>query len=148
MRNTYMPQAYAVRAQLLLPYISFSEEGETKCVGKVYSCRWSLEAAKDPDCKETLKEDGWALLDKNEEDLPPDEYEKLITLIKETKEFIAKKSLDLFPPLEGTEEFHINKFKKDGWIQDEENNIKEAALSDDYMINGNDNAYRDHDYKK
>ena len=50
-------------------------------------------------------------------DLPPDEYEKFSN--KETKEFIAKKSLELFPPLEGTEEFHINKFKKDGWIQDQ-----------------------------
>ena len=30
----------------------------------------------------------------------------------------------------------------------EEKAIKEAALSDAYMIDGNDNAYRDHDYRK
>ena len=119
MRNTYKPLAYAVRAQQLLPYISFNKEGETKCVGKVYSCRWSIEAAKDPKCKDNLKEDGWSLLNKNIQDLPPNEYERLEILIRETREFIAKKSLELFPPQEGTEEFHINKFKKDGWIQDE-----------------------------
>ena len=148
MKSKYYPLAYAVRAQQLLPYISFSEEGETKCVGKVYSCRWALEAAKDPDCKDTYKEDGWSLLDKNKEDLPPNEYAKLETLIRETKEFIAKKAMELFPPAKEDEEYHIDVFKDRGWIQDQENNIKEAALSDDYMINGNDNAYRDHDYKK
>tara|TARA_R100001082_G_C4329892_1_gene145085 strand:+ start:134 stop:580 length:447 start_codon:yes stop_codon:yes gene_type:complete len=148
MKSKYYPLAYAVRVQQLLPYISFSEEGELKCVGKVYSCRWALEAAKDPNCKDTYKEDGWALLDKNEEELPPNEYEKLIALIRETKEFIAKKSIELFSPLEGTEEFHTNHFIEKGWIQNQENSIKEAALSDAYMIEGNDNAYRDHDYKK
>ena len=61
---------------------------------------------------------------------------------------IAKKAMELFPPAKEDEEYHIDVFKDRGWIQDQENNIKEAALSDDYMINGNDNAYRDHDYKK
>ena len=112
-----MPQAYAVRAQLLLPYISFSEEGERKCVGKVYSCRWSLEAAKDPNCKDNLKEDGWSLLNKNRQDLPPNEYERLEILIRETKEFIAKKAMELFPPAKEDEEYHIDVFKERGWIQ-------------------------------
>ena len=31
---------------------------------------------------------------------------------------------------------------------EKEKAIKEAALSDAYMIDGNDNAYRDHDYRK
>ena len=65
MRNKYKPLSYAVRAQQLLPYISFNKEGETTCRGKVYSCRWSIEAAKDPKCKDNLKEDGWSLLNKN-----------------------------------------------------------------------------------
>ena len=148
MSNKYKPLSYAVRAQQLLPYISFNKEGETKCVGKVYSCRWSIEAAKDPKCKDNLKEDGLSLLNKNIQDLPPNEYERLEILIRETKEFIAKKAMELFPPAKEDEEYHIDVFKDRGWIQDQENNIKEAALSDDYMINGNDNAYRDHDYKK
>ena len=120
MKFKYYPLAYAVRAQQLLPYISFSEEGETKCVGKVYSCRWALEAAKDPDCKDTYKEDGWSLLDKNKEDLPPNEYAKLETLIRETKEFIAKKAMELFPPDKKDEEYHIDVFKERGWIQDQD----------------------------
>ena len=33
-------------------------------------------------------------------------------------------------------------------LEEEEEAIKEAALSDAYMIDGNDNAYRDHDYRK
>ena len=33
-------------------------------------------------------------------------------------------------------------------ISEKEKAIKEAALSDAYMIDGNDNAYRDHDYRK
>ena len=37
---------------------------------------------------------------------------------------------------------------KDLKTLEEEEAIKEAALSDAYMIEGNDNAYRDHDYKK
>ena len=120
MRNKYKPLSYAVRAQQLLPYISFNKEGETKCVGKVYSCRWSIEAAKDPKCKDNLKEDGWSLLNKNIQDLPPNEYERFEILIRETKEFIAKKSLELFTPLEGTEEYHRNHFIKKGWIQNQD----------------------------
>ena len=148
MKSKYYPLAYAVRAQQLLPYISFSEEGVTRCTTKVYSCRWALEAAKDPNCKDLYKEDGFALLDKNKEELPPNEYEKLETLLKETKEFIAERSIELFSPLEGTEDYHRNHFIEQGWIQNQENSIKEAALSDAYMIEGNDNAYRDHDYRK
>lgn len=37
---------------------------------------------------------------------------------------------------------------KDPKTLEEEEAIKEAALSDAYMIDGNDNAYRDHDYRK
>lgn len=119
MRNRYKPLAYAVRAQQLLPYVSFGEEGETKCRGKVYSCRWSLEAAKDPNCKDNLKEDGWSLLNKSKQDLPPDEYERLEILIRETKKFIAEKAMELFPPAKEDEEYHIDVFKDRGWIQDQ-----------------------------
>ena len=31
---------------------------------------------------------------------------------------------------------------------EEEKNMKEAALSDKYMIEGDDNAYANHDYRK
>ena len=119
MRSKYAPLAYAARALRLLPYVSFDQEGEAKCVGKVYDYTWFKAAKEDPICKSKYKEDGWFLLEENEKDLPTTEMIKLKSLIRETREFMAKKSMELFPPSEGAEDYHTDEFKKKGWIQDQ-----------------------------
>jgi len=119
MKSKYAPLAYAARALRLLPYVSFDQEGEAKCVGKVYDYTWFKAAKEDPICKGKYKEDGWFLLKENEKDLPTMEMIKLKCLIRETREFMAKKSMELFPPSEGAEDYHTDEFKKKGWIQDQ-----------------------------
>ena len=52
---SYEPLAFAERAIRLLPYIGIGEDGDLSCRGKVYSCTWSIEAKKDPKCKEKYK---------------------------------------------------------------------------------------------
>ena len=59
---SYEPLAFAERAIRLLPYIGIGEDGDLSCRGKVYSCTWSIEAKKDPKCKEKYKEDGWSVV--------------------------------------------------------------------------------------
>ena len=120
MKSKYAPLAYAARALRLLPYVSFDQEGEAKCVGKVYAYTWFKAAKEDPICKGKYKEDGWFLLKENEKDLPTMEMIKLKCLIRETREFMAKKSMELFPPTDGAEDYHIDEFKKKGWIQDQD----------------------------
>jgi len=119
MKSKYAPLAYAARALRLLPYVSFDQEGEAKCVGKVYDYTWFKAAKEDPICKGKYKEDGWFLLKENEKDLPTMEMIKLKCLIREIREFMAKKSMELFPPSEGAEDYHTDEFKKKGWIQDQ-----------------------------
>ena len=55
MRSKYAPLAYAARALRLLPYVSFDQEGEAKCVGKVYAYKWFKAAKKIQTVKVNIK---------------------------------------------------------------------------------------------
>ena len=113
---SYEPLAFAERAVRLLPYKGIGEDGDLSCRGKVYSCAWSIEAKKDPKCKEKYKEDGWSLLNKSKEELSKEDYEKFEILLKTTKSFMIKKAEELFP-INDPEwlYFHFQETLRRGW---------------------------------